>query len=132
MGSLLKALTKVFNPLAMPIASLGLISIWGIVRHSGRRSGKTYATPIALMATRDGFVIPLPWGEKTDWCRNIIAAHGGVIRWKGHDHQVRDPEVIDRAAAAPAFFPPIRALLPVIGISRFLRLRRADMAERAA
>jgi deazaflavin-dependent oxidoreductase (nitroreductase family) len=131
-GSLLKGLTKVFNPLAMPIASLGLIPVWGVIRHTGRRSGKRYDTPIALMATRDGFVIPLPWGDKTDWCRNIRAANGGVVRWARHEYTVREPEVVDRAAAAPAFNPVLRRLLPVLGIERFLRVRRADAAERAA
>ena len=132
MGSLVKALTKVFNPLAMPIAASGLLPIWGIVRHTGRRSGRTYSTPIVVMATRDGFVIPLPWGAKTDWCRNIVAAHGGVIRFRGHDLEVIDPEVIDRATAAPAFSAPLRASLGIVGISQFLRVRRVDAAARAA
>jgi len=125
MGSVLKAATKVFNPLAMPIARLGLIPVWGVIRHTGRRSGKRYDTPIALTATQDGFVIPLPWGEKTDWCRNIRAANGGVVRWGGRDYAVRDPEIIDRAVAAPAFNPFLRSLLPVLGLSRFLRVQRA-------
>ena len=132
MGSVVKALTKVFNPLAMPIAESGFLPIWGVVRHTGRRSGRAYSTPIAVMATRDGFVVPLPWGEKTDWCRNIVTAGRGVIRWRGRDVAVRDPEIIDRTSAAPAFSAPLRAALPVIGISRFLRVRRADATERAA
>ena len=132
MGSVVKALTKVFNPLAMPIARAGLIPVWGVVGHTGRRSGRRFDTPIALVPTRDGFVIPLPWGEKTDWCRNVVAARGGIVRWHGRDFAVRDPEVIDRAAAAQAFPPVLRALLPRLGISRFLRVRRVDAAERAA
>ena len=132
MGSVLKAVTKAVNPLAMPIARLGLIPVWGVVGHTGRRSGKRYDTPIALMATRDGFVIPLPYGEKTDWCRNVRAANGAVIHWGRRDYAVCDPEVIGRASAAPAFNPALRRLLPVLGISRFLRVRRADAAERAA
>ena len=132
MGSVLKGLTKIFNPLAMPIASAGFVPIWGVIRHTGRKSGRQFATPIALMHTRDGFVIPLPWGEKTDWCRNVRAAGGAVVRWGGKDYAVSAPEVIDRATAGPAFFAPIRALLPMIGISRFLRVRRVDAATRAA
>ncbi len=132
MGSLIKGLTKYLNPLAMPVARAGIVPIWGVVRHTGRKSGHPFATPIALMRTRDGFVIPLPWGEKTDWCRNIVAAHGGVVRFKGRDFEVRDPEVIDRTTAAPAFFAPIRALLPVIGIEKFLRVRSVDAVHRAA
>ncbi len=132
MGSLLKLLTKVFNPLAMPIARLGLIPVWGVVRHTGRRSGRRFDTPIAVIGTPDGFVIPLPWGDGTDWCRNVRAARGGVVRWHGHDYEVRDPEVIDRATAGPAFPAPLRALLPRLGIERFLRVRRVDSATRAA
>ena len=125
MGSVLKRLTKVVNPVALRIAELGVIPIWGVVVHTGRRSGRRFATPIALAKTPDGFVIPLPWGEGTDWCRNLVAAKGGVVRWSGRDIQVRDPEIIDRAAAAPAFPAPIRRLIPIIGIERFLRVRLA-------
>ncbi len=132
MGSVLKAVTKAVNPLAMPIARLGLIPVWGVVRHTGRRSGKRYDTPVALVATPDGFVIPLPYGEKTDWCRNVRAANGAAVMWGRREYAVRDPEIIDRPAAAPAFNPVLRSLLPVLGISRFLRVRRADSAERAA
>ena len=124
MNSLLKAATRVFNPIALPLASSGLIPLWGVVRHRGRRSGRAFATPIALAATRDGFVVPLPWGDRTDWCRNVVAAGGGTIRYRGRDHSVRDPEVVGVEVGGPAFPPPIRALIPRTGIKRFLRVTR--------
>jgi deazaflavin-dependent oxidoreductase (nitroreductase family) len=124
MNSVLKAGTHLFNPVAMPVASSGLIPLWGVIRHRGRKSGRSFATPIALAATRDGFVVPLPWGDRTDWCRNVFAAHGAAIRYRGREYAVGDPEVVSIDVAKPAFPTPIRAVLPLTGIKRFLRVRR--------
>ena len=125
MNSALKAATHVFNPLALPVARLGVIPLWGVVRHRGRKSGRMFATPIAVAATSDAFVIPLPWGERTDWCRNIVAAGGGTIRYRGSDYLVRDPQVVSVDVARSAFPAPIRAIIPLTGIQRFLRVARA-------
>jgi deazaflavin-dependent oxidoreductase (nitroreductase family) len=124
MTNVLKAATHVFNPLAMPLASSGVIPVWGVIRHRGRKSGRSFATPIALAATRDGFVVPLPWGEGTDWCRNVVAARGAAIRYRGQEYAVGDPEVVGIDVARPFFSAPIRLILPLTGIKRFLRVRR--------
>ncbi len=120
-----RSLTGVFNPAMTLFAGRRLVPIWGIVRHRGRRSGREYLTPIALQPTPDGLVIPLPFGADTDWCRNVRAAKGCVVRWKGEDHRMVDPVIVD-ATAASAFFPqPLRALLGPLGIKTLLRMRFA-------
>jgi len=88
-----------------------------------------YSTPIAIRPTPDGFVLPLPWGEGTDWCRNLRAAGGGVIRWRGAEIDVDSPEVIDWEAAAPAFPTAMRPSVRLIGIKKCLRVRRASVAK---
>jgi len=128
MGSVIKGLTKVLNPVLGKIAAWGWIPVWGVVVHTGRKSGRRFATPIALAKTNEGFVIPLPWGAGTDWCRNLVAAGGGIVRWGGVDYSVREPEVIEQAIAVPAFPRVIRRLIPVVGIERFLRVRLAATA----
>ena len=130
MGRLIKPLTRVFNPLAARLAALGVFPIWGLVRHTGRRSGRTFTTPIAITATAGGFYIPLPWGPGTDWCRNIIAAGGGRVRYRGREHPVGDPKIVSRAEAGPAFPAILRPIIPVVGIREFLWLRRLE--ERTA
>ena len=124
MNGMLKSATHIFNPLAMPLASSGVIPLWGVVRHRGRRSGRDFATPIALAAAGNTFVVPLPWGDRTDWCRNVVAAGGGTIRFRGTDYAVRDPEIVDAEVARSAFPAPVRALIPRTGIKRFLRVTR--------
>lgn len=112
-------------PLALRIARTGIIPFWGVVRHRGRRTGKSYATAIAVRPTTDGFVLPLPWGEGTDWCRNLRAAGGGIVRWDGAEIEVNDPEVIDTAEALPAFNTVMRPLVRLLRIKKFLRVRHA-------
>jgi deazaflavin-dependent oxidoreductase (nitroreductase family) len=123
--SLLVKIAHATGPITLRVARTGIIPIWGVVRHRGRRSGKPYATPIALRPTPDGFVLPLPWGEGTDWCRNLRAAGRGVVHWRGADYEVNTPEVIDTAAALPAFHVVMRPIVRLVGIKKFLRVRRA-------
>jgi deazaflavin-dependent oxidoreductase (nitroreductase family) len=73
-----------------------------VLRHRGRRSGTEYAIPVAVTATDTAFIIALPWGRKTDWVRNVRAAGGCTIRWKGRDHQCTDPTFVERDVALAA------------------------------
>ncbi len=72
-------------------------SPYAVVHHVGRRSGQTYATPVVVRPTPEGFVIPLYYGSNVDWCRNILAAGRCTITWNGNDYPVGKPEVIDPA-----------------------------------
>jgi hypothetical protein len=56
-----------------------------------------------VIATQDSSSINLPWGAKTNWVRNVLAAGGCTIRWRGADHRVDDPRIIDEAAARPYY-----------------------------
>ena len=132
MNSTLKRLARILDPIAKPVAASGLIPIWGVVHHTGRRSGRAFATPIALGATADSFFVPLPWGDGTDWCRNLTAAAGGTITYRGREFLVSDPVVVGVDAARPAFPRPIQMILPYVGIARFVRLRRGEQVRSVA
>jgi deazaflavin-dependent oxidoreductase (nitroreductase family) len=122
-GQPLRTLIRLFNPLALTIAGGRIVRFWVVIRHRGRRSGRVYATPVAAARANDGFVIPLPFGEGVDWCRNVRAAGRCVVRWNSVEHDVGEPEVIDASVAVPLFHPIERVLLRLFGIERFLRLR---------
>ena len=127
--SLMVRLTHATGPLALRVAERGAIPIWAVVRHRGRKSGKLYSTPIAIRPTPDGFILPLPWGEGTDWCRNLRAAGGGVLRWGGAEIEITDQHVIDAATAMPFFDAYMRPIMKLIGIKKVLRVRRATVAK---
>ncbi len=77
---------------------------FAIIEHVGRRSGKTYRTPVnALTATIDGkpgVAILLTYGPDRDWLKNLTAAGGGRIRRYGKTFRITDPQVVSKEVAA--------------------------------
>jgi len=116
-------LTRVFNRFVLPLAGTRAMPLYGVLEHRGRRSGKTFRTPVVVRPTVDGFIVPMPWGEQTDWCRNVRAAGECVVRWKGRDYSLVQPEVIDSAAAAAAFGSLQGSMMGRLGIKQCMRLR---------
>ena len=64
----------ILNPLMLRVADRFHGTYPAVVHHVGRRSGRRYRTPVVAQPIRGGFVIPLPYGTDTDWCRNVRAA----------------------------------------------------------
>jgi hypothetical protein len=121
----LKTLARLVNPLVLPLAGSGLVPVWGIVHRRGRRSGHRYDTPVAVLASPDGFLIPLPYGPGTDWCRNLRAAGGGGMRWMRGEYALSELTVVDVSEARASLGPIFRALIPKLGITQFVRARRS-------
>jgi deazaflavin-dependent oxidoreductase (nitroreductase family) len=109
-------LVRMSAPVAMAISGHRWFPLFAILRHRGRRTGRAYSTPVAVIPTvsTDVFLIGLPWGPKTNWAGNVRAAGGAVLRWKGRDHQATEPRLITPVEAATLATPLFR---PVV--SRF-------------
>ena len=123
-------LTKVLNPVMRKLAGRRHVMMAAQIRHVGRRSGRAYVTPAGARLTGDTFVIPLTFGNTSDWSRNVRAAGGCEIRLDGTDYRAVQPEFADRDQAAPvvraAFGPVERAMFRMLGIRQYLLLHRAD------
>jgi len=84
------------------------------------------ATPLGVRpAPGGGFVMPLTFGEASHWYQNIRAARWCVITYRGADHTVTAPIIVDRATAGPAYPRYERLALRLIGIDEFLLLTDA-------
>lgn len=111
---------QILNPIVLRLAGPLAVSV---VHHVGRRTGRSYRTPVFAEETGEGFIVGLIFGADTDWCRNVLAARGALIVHRGHELRLVSARVIDAAAA--------RAMLPVgiwlihrmLGTSGFLTLR---------
>lgn len=99
----------------------------GIVRHSGRRSGRQYATPVWAVPTSEGFLISLPFGEGVDWLRNVLAAGRATIETKGETWEVVEPEVVDREVAQPLLPLWVRLMFGLAGFERYLKVKRPSV-----
>jgi deazaflavin-dependent oxidoreductase (nitroreductase family) len=125
------AATRRFNRVAVHLAGHRLMPVWAVLRHRGRRSGKPYATPVTVIPTDTTFVIGLPWGRGTDWVRNVRAAGGCTIRWKGVDYTCTAPTFVDKDVALAAAHGLTRRVLERASFPHgFIQLdRRPALAE---
>lgn len=62
---------------------VGVVPAFVEVHHVGRRTGRTYRTPVAAFTTADGFAIALTYTADADWVRNVLAAGGATVRRGG-------------------------------------------------
>jgi deazaflavin-dependent oxidoreductase (nitroreductase family) len=108
--------------LMLPFAGKRWFGFFSVVRHTGRRSGKTFETPVAARRVPGGFVLALAFGSGAHWYRNLLAAGGGVIRWRGVDHPVGMPSPIGADEALAAFLPIQRAGLRAADIDGYIRV----------
>jgi deazaflavin-dependent oxidoreductase (nitroreductase family) len=101
-------------------------SIFALVYHVGRRSGKAYVTPVRVVPVEGGFIIPLTYGSAADWYRNLQARGGGQLQWQGKTYTVGQPEMIDTAQALHAFPLPSRLLFWLDGVPQFVHVSQVS------
>lgn len=65
-----------------------------VIEHRGRKSGRTYKTPVVAVPQGEDWVIPLTYGTGRDWVRNLQAAGGGELVVKGKRVRVVDPRIV--------------------------------------
>ena len=116
--------TRLLNPLIVQLAGKRHMRAYAVIEHRGRRSGRSYTTPVAARPTADGFLVPMAFGEQADWFRNVLAAGECVIRWNGAAYHVVEPELIDEATGRQALGRVERMLAPLFA-HQFVRLRYA-------
>jgi deazaflavin-dependent oxidoreductase (nitroreductase family) len=120
-------LTRLLNPLIRRMAGRAGVPLIGLVRHRGRRSGTLYLAPVAVGASGTMFLIPLTFGPRSDWCRNVLASGGCEVKLRGVEYLAQDAQVVDdfsvRRELDAAFGPVLRFFLSAQGIHQFLRLR---------
>lgn len=76
-----------------------------VIRHVGRRSGRSYETPVVVIEHDDGFLIALPYGERTDWTKNVLAGGAASVMTHGQAYEVDHPLVIPMSDATRSFGP---------------------------
>lgn len=121
-GLWLALVRRTLNRLTLRLARRGVGRFW-IVRHTGRRSGKTFETPIIVAPSDRGFVIELTYGPGVQWHRNLVAAGGAVLERGGRRWEVGAPEPLPVEEGRSAFTPVQQRVLRLLRREHFELLR---------
>lgn len=109
----------VANRLVGPI--LTRLPGFGTIHHRGRRSGRSYQTPVRLFRRGDDYLITLPYGPQADWVRNVLAAEGCELMVRGRRVSLGRPTLATDDGTAP--IPrPVRRILSRLDAKQYLVL----------
>jgi deazaflavin-dependent oxidoreductase (nitroreductase family) len=117
----LNTLKHTLNPLTRQLAYTDH-GPFVIIRHVGRRSGKTYETPIIARRALDGFVIELTYGAKVDWYKNVLAAGGCTVVFHGTPYVMNKIVPLSAEQGIAAFSTLQQGILRLLGRHQFVKL----------
>jgi deazaflavin-dependent oxidoreductase (nitroreductase family) len=95
----------VSNPIQLTYA--WLLPPWVVICHRGRRTGRSYRTPVNAYKHGRTLAAVVMYGEESDWVQNVLAGDAQVVR-AGRTYDLVSPRVVDTSDAE--------------GISKFARL----------
>jgi deazaflavin-dependent oxidoreductase (nitroreductase family) len=103
-----------------------------VIRHQGRRTGRTYETPVWAAPTEDGFVIGIVYGARSDWLKNVLASGAAAIVHEGETYPVDQPAIVPMESARAYFPATTQRLQRPVRVDRCLRVRRVKVAKTSA
>jgi deazaflavin-dependent oxidoreductase (nitroreductase family) len=121
---------RVTNPILGRLA--GRLAPFAIVVHRGRRSGREYRTPVMAFPRREGVVFALTYGPDVDWVRNVLAAGGGRMIYRGREVRLVQPRLVEAAKPLPSLPAAVRAVLRRARVHNYLLLAPEPMTAGAA
>jgi deazaflavin-dependent oxidoreductase (nitroreductase family) len=99
---------------------------FGVITHHGRRTGKVFHTPVKVFPQTGQFVIPLTYGTRCDWVKNVRAAGGCDLRMQLRDVRLVNPRLV-RDKSRAGIRPIERVMLHFLWVSDFLVLEPAEL-----
>ena len=113
---------RFLNPLTRLVAPW--LPGFAIVVHVGRRSRKTYRTPMNVFRRGDHYYFALTYGSDVDWLKNVFAEGGCHIVTLGREVRLVEPELFRDPTLR--FLPlPARLIERWNGVTEAVRMRIA-------
>jgi hypothetical protein len=121
------ALPRLLNPLVLPLTRR--VPPLAVLHHRGRRSGRSYDTPVQAYATPKGWLVGLAYDHNAPFALNLLAADGGEMTRAGRRYRISRPRRVGREALKT--LPPLAALqMRVVGIDEFLQFDATPLDDR--
>lgn len=121
------SLSRLLNPLVLPLTRH--VPPFAVLHHKGRRSGRSYDTPVQAYATPEGWLVGLAYNHNAPFALNLLAARGGEMTRAGRRYQISQPRRVGREALKT--LPALAALkMRAVGIDEFLQFDATPLADR--
>ncbi len=111
-----RATNHVMEPLALRLP------MFGVIIHRGRKSGRTYRTPVNVFQRPEHFVFALTYGRESEWVKNVLAAGECQLETQGRTWQLTEPRLYHdpRHEAVPTW---VSFMLGLLNVNDFVEMR---------
>ncbi len=111
-----RATNHVMEPLARHVPG------FGVVIHTGRKSGRTFRTPVNVFQQPGAYVFALTYGRESQWVRNVLANSGCLLETQGRTWRLTEPRLFHdpKHRAVPK---PVGLMLKLLLVDDFLEVR---------
>jgi deazaflavin-dependent oxidoreductase (nitroreductase family) len=119
----IRPMTRVLNPLSVKMAGRPGFRMAGRIHHVGRLTGTAYVTPVGAKIRNGMVLIPLTFGNQSDWLRNVRAAGGATVEVRRRSYTVGEPQFVTWSEArrlVRANYPLARGGFKLLGIRQFM------------
>ena len=124
MWRLRPVVNRYLNRLTRPLA--GRLPGFAILTHRGRKSGRTYRTPINVFRRGDDYFFFLTYGSDAQWVKNVLAAGSCSIETRGRIVELAEPKLVTDPELRPAP-PPVRFIeRRLAGVTQYVQMRAAS------
>jgi deazaflavin-dependent oxidoreductase (nitroreductase family) len=114
------------NPVTRLLA--GWLPGFAVITCRGRRSGRTYHTPMNLFRRGNDYVFALTYGADVQWVKNVLASGELQAKTMGRTIRLADPQLFEDPERR--LMPlPVRLFLGLARVKDFLRMRRVDPGQ---
>jgi deazaflavin-dependent oxidoreductase (nitroreductase family) len=112
---------RYINPITRPVAKK--LPTFAILTHRGRKTGRTYRTPINVFRRGNDYFFFLTYGSDVQWVKNILATRSCSIETRGQVVELVEPELITDPELRPA--PPHVRFVErrIAGVTQYMRMR---------
>lgn len=111
------ALPRLLNPFVMPV--MRRLPPFAVLHHRGRRTGRSYDTPVEACRTPDGWVVGLAYDRNAPFALNLLAVGGGEMTRARRRYRITQPRRVGREARE--LLPALASLqMRMVGIEDFL------------
>jgi deazaflavin-dependent oxidoreductase (nitroreductase family) len=119
-----RAVNRYLNPVLGPVVKR--LPGFAILSHTGRKSGRTYRTPVNVFRRDDHYFFFLTYGSDSQWVKNVLATGSCSIQTRGRVIELVEPELVTDPELRPA--PPHVRFLErrIAGVTQYVRMRASD------